>query len=888
MSTPLLVTKLYKPPPRPNGVPRPSLITRMNEGLHRKLTLIAAPAGFGKTTLVGTWVAGCGRPVAWLSLDKEDNNPARFLTYLVAAVRTVAPAVGEGVLGALQSAQPPPTESLLTAFLNDMATLPDPVVLVLDDYHVIEARPVDSALTFLLEHLPSQIHVVIATREDPQLPLARLRARDQLTELRAADLRFTPAEAARFLEQVMGLDLSTDDIAALDARTEGWIAGLQLAALSLQGHHAPASFIASFTGSNRFILDYLAEEVLERQPDEVRAFLIQTSVLERICAPLCDAVLGGSGDAAPQTGGPRLISSQDMLEKLERSNLFIVPLDDERRWYRYHHLFADLLRQRLSQSSTASLGGEVVDADALHRRASHWYEDNGLELDAFHHAVVAHDVERAERLIEGEGVPLHFRGAGIPVLHWLKSLPAAVLNARPSLWMTYASALMMTGQHTAVEQKLQAAEAALQGAAPDDRFRDLIGRIASMRATIAVMQHDVNTLLAQSHRALQYLHPANLPLRTAATWSLGYAYQLQGDRAAARRAHADVLSTSASFGESIYTIAATLCLGQVQETDNQLSLAAETYRRVILLAGDPPQVIACEAHLGLARIAYQWNDLDAAHQHERHCIQLARQMDSADTFAARGVLLARLKLAQDDVPGAVAVLAEAAEFVRRHNFMFRMPDVIAAQVLTLLRQGNLAAAAHLAETHDLPLSLARVHLALGDPATALAVLEPVRRQAETRDWPDERLAAIVLEAVAHHAQGDRDTAMHLLSDALALAEPGGFIRLFADEGPPMAALLREAAKHGSTSAYGRRLQAAFGTGKAEGRTPVTQDLIEPLSDRERDVLRLLGTELNGPEVARGLMVSLNTMRTHTKSIYSKLGVNNRRAAVRRAEELHLL
>ena len=325
-------------------------------------------------------------------------------------------------------------------------------------------------------------------------------------------------------------------------------------------------------------------------------------------------------------------------------------------------------------------------ADA-HVRASQWYEDNGLELEAFQHAAAANDIERAERLIEGKGVPLHFRGAGAPIVNWLESLPAAVLDARPSLWVTYASALMMTGQHTAVEEKLQAAEAALQGIEPDDKTRDLLGRIASMRATVAVIQHDVETLLTQSRRALEYLHPDNLPLRTAATCTLGYAYQLQGDRAAASLAYAEVISISKSFGPSIYTTAATLCLGQIQEADNQLHLAAETYRRVLLLAGDPPRPIACEAHLGLARIYYQWNDLDAAEQHGQQCVQLTRQMDSVDTVAACGVLLARLRLAQGDCPARSALLAEAEHFVRQHNFVFRMPDVAAAQVLTLLAPG---------------------------------------------------------------------------------------------------------------------------------------------------------------------------------------------------------
>ncbi len=351
------------------------------------------------------------------------------------------------------------------------------------------------------------------------------------------------------------------------------------------------------------------------------------------------------------------------------------------------------------------------DVTELHSRASQWFEDNGLEIEAFHHAAATNDVARAERLIEGEGMPLQFRGAGAPVLNWLESLPRAALDARPSLWVTYASTLLFGGQHTAVEQKLQAAEAALQGTEPDDKTRDLVGRIASMRATLAVIQHDGETIIAQSRRALEYLHPNNLPVRTATTWTLGYAYQLQGDRAAASQAYTEVIAIGKSSGDSIYTLAATINLGQLQEADNQLYLAAESYRRVLQLAGDPPQLMACEAHLGLARIYYQWNDLDTAQQYGQQCLQLTRQMESVDTFASYGVFLARLKLAQGDVSGATAVLAEAEVFVRQHNFVHWIPEVAAVQVLLLLHRGHLAAAAHLAQTYDLPINQARVHLA---------------------------------------------------------------------------------------------------------------------------------------------------------------------------------
>src|SRR6202165_787997 len=425
MSTSILATKLYLPRLRPNVVSRPRLLERLNAGLHRKLTLIAAPAGFGKTTLVSEWVEGIDRPTAWLSLDEGENDPTRFLAYLVTALQTIAATLGEGVLGVLQSPQPPPPEAILTALLNEITTLPDHFVLVLDDYHVIDAKPVDMALAYLVEHLPPHMHLVIATREDPHLPLARLRARDHLTEVRAIDLRFTPSEAAAFLNQAMGLTLSAEDIAALERRTEGWIAGLQLAALSLQGQEDPTSFITSFTGSHHFVMDYLVEEVLQQQPQSIQHFLLHTSILDRLCGPLCDAVLLNSS-----------ASGQATLESLERANLFIVPLDNERRWYRYHHLFADLLRQRLHQSIVSSPGDAESQVNDLHIRASQWYEDHDLDIEAFHHAAAANDVERAERLMEGKGMPLQFRGAMISVLNWLESLPTTILDTRPSLWVT--------------------------------------------------------------------------------------------------------------------------------------------------------------------------------------------------------------------------------------------------------------------------------------------------------------------------------------------------------------------------------------------------------------------------------------------------------------------
>ncbi len=908
MSTPTLATKLYIPQPRPKVVLRPRLIERLNEGLPLSrtpgVTLISAPAGFGKTTVVSEWVAGCGRPVAWLSLDEADNDPTRFLTYLVAALQTlvlrsprsagkikeIAANFGKGMLDMLQSPQPPPTESILTALLNEITTIPDNFILVLDDYHLIDDKAVDNALTFLLEHLPPQMHLVITTREDPNLPLPRLRAQNKLTELRVTDLRFIPSEAAEFLNQVMGLNLNAEDINALETRTEGWIAGLQLAAIALRGpmsmpgHQDATSFIKSFTGSHHFVMDYLVEEVLGQQSESILTFLLRTSILDRMCGPLCDAVL-----LAPSTSG------QETLEYIEHANLFIVPLDNERRWYRYHHLFADLLRQRLSQSIAPSTKEAESRVNELHIRASQWYEDNGLELEAFQHAAAANDIERAERLMEGKGILLHFRGVVTPLLDWLESLPTTVLNDRPWLWWKYASLLLTNGQTTGVEEKLHAAEAALalRGTEMDDKTRNIVGQIAAARATLALTRYEVESMLIQSRRALEYLHSKNLPYRATANWTLGYAYILQGDRAAARRALTEAISISQAAGDIFTTILATIGLGYIQEAENQLYQSAETYRHVLQLAGDRPQQIINEAHLGLARVLYEWNDLDAAEQHGEQSLKLARQYEKViDRFLICEVFLARLKLAQGDVDGAAAILTQASLSAREQNFVHRIPEIAAAQVLTLLRQGNLAAAAHLAETHELRISQARIHLAQGNASAALGVLELLRQQVEAKAWEDERLKVMVLQAVAFHKLGEKDKAVQLLGDALVLAEPEGFIRIFVDEGTSMAHLLSEAAAQGIMPDYVGNLLAIFEAKKqkSEDKTDLrpAQPLIEPLSQRELEVLRLIAQGLSNDEIGKQLFLALDTVKGHNRRIYDKLQVQRRTEAVARARELGLL
>ncbi|MFC8689561.1 LuxR C-terminal-related transcriptional regulator [Brevibacillus porteri] len=886
MTIPIVTTKLYMPPPRLKTVTRHRLFEQLNEGLNRKLTVISAPAGSGKTTLVSEWLASGDRTFAWISMDKGDNDPARFLTYLFTALQNIDPNIGSGIFPLLHSPQPLPLESMITTLLHEISEVPNPFVLVFDDYHVLKMGPLDDTISFLLERMPPQMHLVIVTREEPRLPIARLRVRHQLNEVRASDLRFTYSEAAEFLETVMGLELLPENIALLETRTEGWIAGLQLAALSMKKQKDVATFLRSFSGSHHFILDYLVEEVLTQQSASIHAFLLHTSILERLSGPLCDAVFGESDIGSG--------SGQETLEFLERANLFIVPLDSERRWYRYHHLFADLLRQRLRQRFSSTTGeGERMVAE-LHSRASIWYEVNGLEMEAFHHAVAANDTLRAARLVEGEKMPLLFRGGVVPVRNWLESLPHEALDTRPALWVMYASALLMTGQVTGVEPKLLAAENALQGLEQDTRSRDTLGHIAAIRATLAVSKHQSDDIMAEAKLALEYLHPDNLPVRTATTWSLGYAYHLQGNLTAASKAYQEALSNSEMIGHVVITMMATIGLAKLQEADNQLHMAAETYQHVRKLAGSPPLPASCEAHLGLARIYYEWNDLRTAEHHGQQSIQLARQLEQTDRVVATQVFLARLKLAQGDVSGAAAMLANAEHVARKYGFVMQMPPIAEAQVLLLLQQDNLTAAAQLAQKHDLPVLQARVLLAQGNTSVALAVLEPLLAQAEAKQLEDERLKIMLLLAVVLHAHGDQANAAQMVRDALEIAEPGGFIRTFVDEGISMKRLLCDAAVYGKMPRYTEKLLAEWKEeepkreGGSSNQLHHADSLIEPLSERELEILQLIEKGLSNRDIAQQLFLALSTVKGHNRNIFDKLQVQRRTEAVARARRLGLL
>jgi LuxR family maltose regulon positive regulatory protein len=875
---PILAAKLFTPPPPPGAILRPRLIDRLNQGLTKgsRLTLISASAGFGKSTLASQWLAESERPVAWLSLDEEDHDPLRFIAYLVSALQTIQPELAKDVLAALQSPQPPQTESLLPALLNEVSAISVNFILVLDDYHSLDSQPVDKILAFLLRHQPPNMHIVISSREDPHLPLTRLRARGQLTELRTADLRFLPAEAADFLNQVMGLNLSADHIAALEKRTEGWIAGLQLAAISMQGHEDVNAFIRSFTGSHRFVLDYLVEEVLQQQPDDVKSFLLRTSILDRLCGSLCDAIL----DGPPGSG-------QKMLEVIEQANLFIVPLDSERLWYRYHHLFAELLRQRLEQS----LSKEEISLLQIH--ASEWHERSGQVFEAFRYATAANDIARAERLMENSSIGLHSHNVAGPVLDWLNSLPRSVRDARPRLWVRSAAISLMSGKTSSVADDLNAAENALSGAIMDTETRELVGQIASARAVLAFFRYDPELMLAQANRALEFLDPEGWTYRFNAHWVRAAALRIKGDRSEAALAAQDCMDYSRRSPSVFSKTLAYLTLGISQEINNQLIPAAESYRKALVLGGESPQPSVSEAHFGLARIFFAQNDLIAAEEHAQLGLRLGRQFYRGfDRFTINEAFMIHLKLAQGDTQGASIVMAAVDQLVSQNNFIHCLPEVAHAKINLLIEQGALSAAAQLAQEHDLPLGQAKVLILQENAAAALDLLDPFCRKMNSREWKDHELKGLVLKSVALYQLDEMQQGLDALSKALALAEPGGYIRVFIEGGKPIAELLSKIHSQNNFSDYAGKLLDSFGEFqiKKQRRTIETPGgyFFEPLSVREQEVLQLIAQGLSNREICDRLFLALDTVKGHNRRIFEKLQVRSRTEAAVRARELGVL
>jgi LuxR family maltose regulon positive regulatory protein len=929
----LLTTKLYIPPVRPELVPRPRLVERLDAGLHRKLTLISAPAGFGKTTLLSEWVAGYDQPVAWLSLDEGDNDPARFLAYLVAALRTVEERIGEGTLAALQSPRPPPLERLLTVLINEVNVAPDAgdrprsgpqerFILVFDDYHLITAQPIHDALTFLLDHLPGNMHLVIATRADPPLPIARLRGRGQLTELRLSDLRFTLDEMAAFLTQVMGLALTADDIAALATRTEGWIAGLQLAALALHSAVSMrrpediAGFIQAFTGSDRHILDYLVEEVIQHQPPAVQAFLLHTSILDQLSGPLCDAVIGDqplSIREVEQTdkSSVRRVSdspSGEILAYLERNNLFVVPLDNERRWYRYHHLFADLLSQRLHEAQP-----DLVPI--LHGRASAWYEQHGRMDEAIGHALSAGDLEWAAHLTEQAAESTMLRSQLATLQGWVEALPDEMVLARPLLCVYHAIGLLLSGR------PLDAVEARLQDATAADAAGSVAGEVTVLRGLLAAYRGEIRQSAELSERALELLPEDSLFFRSFVAGYLGLAHLYGGDAAAARSAFAEAVRISQQVGNLTNAVLAMYHLADLRALQGQLPEAQALYEEALELAVDRQgrrQPIAGIALVGVGRLLRERNDLEGATRALSEGIELIKRWGEVGALSGY-IGLARVRQAQGDAECARRAMQAAEQLAIKFDAM-KADDIMVAiyQVRLWLAQGDLEAAARWVEergleraisqgeldteAHGAPLpllrlyeyvTLAHVYVARSRLDEALSVLAHLQRVVEDGGWTTLLIQVLILQALALDARGDVAQAVAPLDRALSLAEPGGFVRVFVDEGEPMARLLRHAASRGVALKYVSGLLAAFDAsdrGRAgEGPPhPRAQLLVEPLTERELEVLRLLVTHLSSTEIAEELVVSANTVRSHIKSIYSKLNVHSRADAVQRARELKLL
>jgi LuxR family transcriptional regulator, maltose regulon positive regulatory protein len=910
MSTPILATKLFVPPPQPKVVFRPGLIEHLDEGLDRRVTLISAPAGFGKSTLLGEWVAGCGRPAAWLSLDERDNDPTRFLTYLVAALQTITPSMGRELLGVLQSPQPPLAEAILVALLNEIITQQEDFVLVLDDYHVIDARTVDEALAFLIEHLPPGVHLAVATREDPNWPLARLRARGQLTEVRASDLRFTLSETAEFLQGVMGLDLSAEETAALETRTEGWIAGLQLAALSMRGREDVPGFIRAFAGDNRYILDYLVEEVLQGQPEHIRNFLLQTSVLDRLSGPLCDAITDQEDTGV-------------MLEILERGNFFVVPLDDRRQWYRYHHLFAEVLRAHLM----AEQPGRV---SILHQRASEWYEHNGLPAEAIRHALAAEDFGRAADLVELAWSAMRRSRQEATLLAWLQALPDEVLHCRPVLGVAYAHVLLASGEFEGVEDRLLSAERWLDPTAegrarPDtpaaemvvvdeEAFRRLPGQIAIAHAGLALARGDVPATVTYARRALHVAPEDDHLTRGGAAGFVGLAYWTGGDLEAAHRMYADGMASLQKAGHISDAINGAIALANIRITQGRLHEAMSTYERGLRLAteqGAPLLRGTADMYVGISELHRERNDLEAATQ---DLLRSKEQGDHAGFPQNRyrwRVAMARIREAQGDLEGALGLLDEA-ERLYMSDFSPHVRPITALKARIGVRQDRLDEALDWARERNLStfddpgylsefehITLARTLLARyrSDREErliheAMGLLERLLKSAEAGGRLGSVIEILVLQALAHEAQDDSPSALVPLGRALTLAEPEGYVRMFVDEGRPMAGLLSDAAARGIMPHYTARLLAALAAeeqkGEDESRLPATQSPYEPMSQRELEVLQLIAQGLSNREISERLFLAVITVKGHNRNIFRKLQVRRRTEAVARARELGLL
>jgi LuxR family transcriptional regulator, maltose regulon positive regulatory protein len=903
----LLATKLHVPRLQPGFVPRPRLVQALSEGLARGRVLVCAPAGFGKTALLADWVCDGGRPVAWLGLDAGDSDPARFWRYVVAALDQARPGLAERVGPLLGPPSPRTFEGLVTALVNELAAQPGPdeVLLVIDDYHLVSSGPVHASVAFLLENLPPGLCVVVSSRASPPLPLARLRARGQLAELRVAELRFTPEEAAALLGEA-GPGLPSTAVAALVARTEGWAAGLQLAALSLRGQADPAKFVAAFSGSHRFVLDYLADEVLAGQPEQVRTFLLETSVLERLSGELCDAVTGRAG-------------SQAMLQEIERAGLFLVPLDEVREWWRYHHLFADLLRARLR----AEQPGRV---QALHRAAAAWSEEHDLADDAVRHALAAGDTAWAARLVERHVEPLLRRSEGATLHRWLSALPAESVRARPRLCLAQATIAAISFQVEAVETLLGDAERAfaIRG---DEPYEPSLPRAMSVLANIPAGIAFLHAVLARlrgeaalagdyNRQALAHLGEEDWLMRSFVRWNLAVADWQRGRLGQAERDLAELTAERRAAGESFHAMRACYDLGQVQRAQGRLDAALATYRQALGAAGEgsgqPPHLGL--AHVGLAQVLYERDELTAALDHATRGVTLCRQLAFTPTLASGLAVVARIRQAHGDAAGALAAMEEAEQVQLSPQVIALLNQVPSWQARLLLAQGDVSAAAQWAKAAglrpedepDYPrepayLVLARVLLAQDRPGPALTLLQRLLATAASQGRTGSIIEIQALRALALAASGDHAGALGALAEALTPAWPQGYIRVFADEGAPMHALLAQlSAAQQDQRAPARGIRAGYLTallracGRADAVPPHSRaaaapgGMAEPLTDREMDVLRLVAAGRSNQRIAHELVVALDTVKRHVTHILGKLGAANRTEAVARARQLGLI
>ena len=895
---PILTTKLYIPPLCPNLVSRTHLIDRLNRLPGRRFTLISAPAGFGKTTFLSEWIAQSNLPAAWISLDENDSDIIHFLHYLVAALQGIEVTISPATCTVLESAQQVPAESVLTNLINDIASIQKEFVLVLDDYHLLESELVHQSVEFLINHLPSNIHFIIVSRADPPLPLAKLRAQDQLAEFRAADLCFSIAEATTFFNGLMNMRFSSHVISLLQQRTEGWIVGLQLAALSMQGRDDIPSFIKHFAGDDRHIVDYLAEEVLNLQPAAVQNFLLQTSILARLSASLCDFVT--------QTQ-----ESQAMLEHLEMANLFVVPLDNRRRWYRYHHLFADLLRHRLRQTK----GDRIPE---LHSRASRWYETNSMKDEAVEHALTGRDFERALRLIKEQIDPVWQRGEHTKMRRWLAALPVELVYTRPRLCILHAWDMFTSGHQEAAEQSLQAAEQALdprrdrasetssidQARLSDSDRMEIQGKAAAIRAFLASYRGEAPAIKKYSLQALEYLPEQDVTWRSAATSALGDAYSFIGELAEAYRVRLEALKMSKAAGNFYMAVIASIKLAVTMRQQGRLKQVREICQQQLQIAkesGLSQSVVVGSLLSVCGEILAEFNDLEGAIHQAKKGAALNEGGRDLMMLGWSYLCLIRVLFTRGDISGAEETIRKMENTAREHEVPPWITNLIAAWKARIwLAQNNLRAAAQSVEQRELDTDgdiayphemeyavLARILVAQGRLAEATRLLQRLLQASETRGHMSRTIEILMLQALTFKAGGHTNRALVTLERAISLAEPKGFFRIFVDEGQPMAELLESAlnADLNLPQAYVKKLLSAFRLSKW---IETDTGLVEQLSERELDVLRLIAVGLSNSQIAGELFISLNTVKTHTKNINSKLNVHNRTEAVSKAREIGLL